>query len=458
MTRPRSLAALLLLCCAAAPAPARAEEVAAAAERVAASLADQLSRKPLKPGAVIAVAPARESAAAQPSGAGRAFGERLQVELGRLGRFALRDWQAVDGAARERLLAAVAGGALALPPVPEVDALVVVEASGGEGAVKVAVRVVALPVGLVLASETARLDQARTGAPPARTEGVDVAMRRLGDMLASGLSRLPGGARYQRLAVLPLGEVGPEARKRELGAVVTAELSTTLRRDHGLLLVERARLGSLLAEVKLGEMGLVDPGDAPKLGRLSDAQALVMGSVADAGDRFLVNARIVATESGETLATASESISAGSLIALSSEAVVLRSRKDAVYRSLLLPGWGQAYNRQGGKAVAFGVAAAGTLGAALAFHLAGQRAQDDYQSKVTAGQLGGDPSGQAAALRAEAVDNYQRRNAFLIGAGAVWAVGVVDAYLFGVDGEKAADGLALGLAAEGMGMAVAWRF
>jgi TolB-like protein len=425
---------------------------------VAASLADQLGKKPLKPGAVIAVAPARESAAAQPSGTGRAFGDRLRVELGRVGRFALRDWQAVDRAARERLLTAVAGGALSLPPVPEVDALVVVEASGGEGVVKVAVRVVALPVGQVLASETARLEQVRTGAPPARTEGVDVAMRRLGDMLASGLSRLPGGARYQRLAVLPLTEVGAESKKRELGAVVTAELSTTLRRDHGLLLVERARLGSLLAEVKLGEMGLVDPRDAPRLGKLSDAQALVMGSVADAGDRFLVNARIVATESAETLATASESISAGSLIALSSEAVVLRSRKDAVYRSLLLPGWGQAYNRQGVKAATFGVAAAGTLGAALAFHLVGQRAQDDYQSKVTAGQLGGDPSAEAAALRAKAVDNYQRRNAFLIGAGAVWAVGVVDAYLFGVDGEKAADGLALGAAAEGLGIAVAWRF
>jgi len=363
----RHLARLLLavsLLGLAGPAPARAEEVAAAATRVAASLAEQLGKKLTRPGAALAVAPAKESLAAQASGAGRAFADRLAAELGRTGRFTLRDWQAVDRAAREKLLAAVAGGALSLPPVPELDALVVVEASGGEGAVKVAVRVVSMPVGQVLASETARLDQARAGAPPARTEGVDVAVRRLGDMLASGLSRLPGGARYQRLAVLPLTETGPESRRRELGAVVTAELATTLRRDHGLLLVERARLGSLLAEVKLGEMGLVDPKDAPRLGRLADAQALVMGSVADAGDRFLVNARIVATESSETLATASESISAASLISLSSEAVVLRSRRDAVYRSLLLPGWGQAYNRQGGKAVAFGVAAAGTLVAA----------------------------------------------------------------------------------------------
>ncbi len=458
MLRPSRLAATLLLALSLAPGAARAEEVPAAAERVAASLLDQLGKKALRPGAVLAVAPARESAAAQPGGAGRAFGDRLAAELARSGRFTVRDWQAVDRTARERVLAAVAGGGLALPPVPEVDALVVVEASGGEGVVKVAARVVALPVGQVLASETARLDQARAGAPAARTEGVDVAMRRLGDMLASGLSRLPGGARYQRLAVLPLTELGAESRKRELGAVVTAELSTTLRRDHGLLLVERAKLGSLLAEVKLGEMGLVDPKDAPRLGKLAEAQALVLGSVADAGDRFLVNARVVATETGDTLATASESISAASLVALSSEAVVLRSRADAVYRSLLLPGWGQAYNRQRGKAIAFGAAAAGTLGAALAFHLVGQGAERDYQNKVNPGQLGGDPSAEAAALRQKATDNYQRRNAFLIGAGAVWAAGVVDAYLFGVDGEKAADGLALGVAPEGLGIAATWRF
>ena len=91
--------------------------------------------------------------------------------------------------------------------------------------------------------------------------------------------------------------------------------------------------------------------------------------------RFLVNARIVATETGESLAAASEPVAAANLISLSSDAVVLRSKKDAVYRSALLPGWGQLYNRDSGKAIIFSGAEVLVLGGALAAHLMGASSQ-----------------------------------------------------------------------------------
>jgi TolB-like protein len=441
--------------------PARGEEITAAARRVAGSLVEALARRGAQAPGVVAVSPARETSSAQASGAGRAFTEALAAELARTGKVKVREWDLLDKTQRERTLTALVGGGLALPPLPEVQAVVVTEASGGgDGPVRVQVRLVAVPAGNVLASETGKLDTGKAGAALARSESVDVVMRRLSDMLAAGLGKLPGAGRYQRLAVLPFVEVGPESKKRELGAVVTAELSTDLRQFHGLLLVERARLGAVLAEVKLGEMGLVDPKDAPKVGKILDAQALVVGSVADAGDRFLVNARIVTTETAETLATASEAVSAGSLIAFSAESVVLRSRTDAMYRSLLLPGWGQVYNRQPIKAWIFGGAAVLTVGAAVAFQLQGSKAQRDYDTLVTSGQLGSDPAAKAAALRADAEQAYQRRNACLWGAAGVWVVAAADAYLFGVDGEKAASGLALApLPSEvGTGVALAWRF
>lgn len=457
MTTIRLVLVMALL--AAAPA-ARAEEIGAAARRVAGTLVEALQKRgPQAPG-VLSVSPARESQAAQQSGAGRAFTEALAAELARTGKVRVREWDLMDKAQREKTLAALLGGSLSLPPLPEVGAVVVTEASGGgDGPVRVQVRVVAMPAGNVLASETARLETGAPGAATARSESVDVVIRRLSDMLAAGLGKLPGAGRYQRLAVLPFVDVGPEAKRRELGAVVTAELATDLRQFHGLLLVERARLGAILAEVKLGEMGLVDPKDAPRLGKLVDAQALVVGSVADAGDRFLVNARIVTTETAETLATASEVVSAGSLIAFSADAVVLRSRWDATYRSLLVPGWGQAYNRQGVKAGLFGVAAVATVGAAVAFHLQGAKAERDYTARVTPDLLGGgDPGAAALALREEANKDYRWRNGFLWGAAGVWALSAMDAYLFGVDGEKAADGLAVVPAPEGTGLALAWRF
>ncbi len=394
------------------------------------------------------------------AGAGRAFTEALAAELSRTGRVKVREWELLDKAQRERTLSALVGGGLSVPPLPEVQAVVVTEASGGgDGPVRAQVRVVAMPAGNVLASETAKLDVGKPGAALARSEAVDVVIRRLSDMLSAGLGRLPGAGRYQRLAVLPFVDVGPEAKRRELGAVVTAELSTDLRQFHGLLLVERARLGAILAEVKLGEMGLVDPKDAPKLGKIADAQALVVGSVADAGDRFLVNARIVTTETAETLASASEAVSAGSLIAFSADSVALRTRSDAAYRSLLVPGWGQVYNRQPVKGAVFGAAALAAVGGAVAYQLKGSKAEQDYQAKVTAGQLGSDPGAAAAKLREDATQAYRTRNVFVLGAIGVWAVAAADAYLFGVDGDKAVEGLALTPApVDGPGLALAWRF
>jgi len=456
MTPFRPLAAALLL----AALPARAEDVPAAARRVAAALLEQLAKRGASAPVTLAVSPPRESAAAQRSGAGRSFAEQLGADLAASGKVKVRAWELLDKAQREKTLQALVGGGLSPPPLPEVQAVVVTDATGGGDApLRIQVRVVSLPAGNVLASDAATLDVATAGGKLARSDSVDVVVRRLSDALSAGLAKLPGAGRYQRLAVLPFVDVGEEPKKRELGAVVTAELATDLRQFHGLLLVERARLGAILAEVKLGEMGLVDPKDAPKLGKIADAQALVVGSVAGVGDRFLVNARIVTTETAETLASASEAVSAASLIALSADAVVLRSRNDAVFRSLVVPGWGQAYNRQKVKAVVFGAAAAGTLAGALAFHLDAAKAERDYEARTTAAQLGGsDPATAAVALREDASRSYGIRNGFLWAAAGVWALGVADAYVFGVDGEKAADGLAVGPASEGMGLAIAGRF
>lgn len=291
-------------------------------------------------------------------------------------------------------------------------------------------------------------------ATPAR---VDVAVRRLADQLAAGYARRPS-SRYERVAVLDLSENGAGAKDRSLGKVVSTELATTLRRDHGWLLVERARLGAILSEQRLGVMGVTAPSDrqVQEIGKFADAQAVVLGSVSEVGDRYLVSARLVTVDRAENLAAASESIQAASLVALASDAVVLRSRGDAAYRSTILPGWGQLYNRQPAKAALFGGGVALLVGGAVGYHLAGAKAEDDYRSKSTATALGGDPAQAAAELRKRAEDRYATRNALLIGAAALWALNVGDAWLSGTDGERL---VVAGTPTQGgLALAVAGRF
>ena len=432
-------------------APARPDDLQDAARRIAEVFATQLAAKlPKAPPPAVAISPLKAHGRATEAGAGRPFADALAAALAER-KVAVRDWAALDHALREQLVAAKIGeGKPAQPRLGAVQAIVTGEvvASDAAAPVRVTVRLVALASGAVLSAETAtfasRSDAARTpslvptaiSAASVKPAAVDVAMRRVADALSAGFQKLPGGARYQRLAVMEFSETGAEAKKRELGVIVSAELATNLRRDHGYLLVERAKLKQVLGELRLGEMGLVDPAVAPKLGKLADAQALVMGSVSEAGDRFLINARIVSTETAETLAAASEPVSAGTLVALSAESIVLRSRKDGAFRSLLIPGWGQYYNREPVKGTVVLASEVTLLGAATAFHLLGSRAKSDYQKSASAAT--------AASSRSDAERDFRWRNGLLVTAGALWVLNVADAYFSGVDGDRVVAGVGVG--------------
>jgi hypothetical protein len=163
----------------------------------------------------------------------------------------------------------------------------------------------------------------------------------------------------------------------------------------------------------------------------------VIGSASDLGDRYLIDARIVGAESGETLAAESASVPASGMVALASDAVVLRSRKDAAFRSLLIPGWGQIYNREPVKGGLVLAAEVGLFGAAIAFHFLGEKAYSDYTSKTSAGALGGgDPTVSAQSLYDTAHSRYQTRNVLLFVAGGLWLANIFDAYFSGVDGDS----------------------
>jgi TolB-like protein len=258
---------------------------------------------------------------------------------------------------------------------------------------------------------------------PEDSASVRVRIRKLAYELARSLKPLPGEGRFQTLAVLPFGEEGAEAKSRELGRVVAAELATSMKKDHDLNLVERDRIDAALHEGYLNEMGLVDEKSAVKLGEMLAAQALVVGSVSTAGTEFWVNARIVSTESGQVFAAAQEKLPASGLISYSSEAVVLRTRSGAVFRSMAIPGWGQFYNREETKGWVFLGLAGTLLGSAAGFQLAGMNAHEQYRTTASLA-LQEEKLGQEQGM-------YTARNVALGLAAGVWLVNVADAFING---------------------------
>jgi len=215
---------------------------------------------------------------------------------------------------------------------------------------------------------------------PKTRSRVAMAIDSLGAKLAKAYKKLPGKAKYQWMAVNPFVDKGVQAKEKELGALVTAQLVTYFRRDKGYNIVERERLNDAIEELALAQTGLVDSdGDAAKVGQMAGADAIVVGSVSDAGDKFLVNARIISVEKATVLVADSVEIQAADLIALSAEAVVLKSKSGALFRALTpLASWGQWYNDDMIKAIIFTSAQVLAITGAVIFWSRGYMAEKKY--------------------------------------------------------------------------------
>ncbi len=79
-------------------------------------------------------------------------------------------------------------------------------------------------------------------------------------------------------------------------------LITEMSKIKSLRVVERQRIQSVVEELNLGEMDLVDKDTVQKMGKLLDAKVLLLGGFSNLfGDKLRIDARIVSTETGLTL-------------------------------------------------------------------------------------------------------------------------------------------------------------
>jgi TolB-like protein len=296
-------------------------------------------------------------------------------------------------------------------------------------------RAINVATGVVLAAGRAEVGAISAGAP-IEADTLEAQLRRLADKLARALDAMEGDLRYQQVAVLRFEESGARAKENQLGLLVSSELTTALRRDHGILLVERANLNKIIDEQALGQTGLIDEKNAAEVGKLAGAQFMVLGNIAEAGDRYLVNAKIVSTVDGLLHGAEEVSLPAADLIALSSDAVVLRSTSGSVYRSILLPGWGQFYNRQTIKGTVFIGAEVLAGGLALTFQLLGQ----SYLKKYDGMETPRNTQVEMDDMWDKQKSAFGNRNLLLIALGVVHAANIIDAFISGKSFESATPG------------------
>jgi TolB-like protein len=125
--------------------------------------------------------------------------------------------------------------------------------------------------------------------------------------LAKGLSANVDMGYPITVAVLPfVVEGGPDLEGKILAEKLTDDLVNTTR----FRLIERTRIDQVMREQRLAQTGITDMSTAVALGRLLSAKAIVLGTVYYRDRSAEVFARLVDTESGMILGSASAELDA----------------------------------------------------------------------------------------------------------------------------------------------------
>lgn len=151
------------------------------------------------------------------------------------------------------------------------------------------------------ALKTTRLEETLAGLPPEESS-LEAQITRLSAQLLGSL----GAAPPRRIAMAGFTPVsGPST---QLEAFLAEELTTRLVMAKPHTVVERSLLEKALQELRLNQSDLVDPKQAKALGKLTGADAVLVGSTADLGDQVRVAVRLVETETGTVLSAGSVSL------------------------------------------------------------------------------------------------------------------------------------------------------
>lgn len=318
-----------------------------------------------------------------------------------------------------------AGGAMR---VLAADHVVIGEVQAAADGVSLALRLVRSESGAILSTGRAQLDIRATPATSVKAQGVRSATEDLADQIAEAVERSGSDPRLLRLALAPVKAEGAAAATGKVDLLLHQELGASLK-ERGFLVIERARLQTAMDQLALQQ--LTDETGAGAVGKAIGAQSLILATVAEAGDTFVISLRVVEVEGGRITGTAQATLRREDVVSLAE--VEVRTPAEAVFRSMLAPGWGQAYNGSPTKSVLFGVGTYTALASTVGLGVGAGLSYGAYLGVNAEGRTPAEASLEAKALR-------EQTNALILATGiaagltaVTWTLNVGDAFLDAVD-------------------------
>lgn len=133
------------------------------------------------------------------------------------------------------------------------------------------------------------------------------------EQLAAQVAKAAPEGKQLRIAVADFPDL--QGITSDFGRFVSSRLTTRLANNPRFFVIERQRLGQVLAELRFSMSDLVDPAKAKQLGRMVGVEAIVVGTVSDLGNQVELDARIIEIETNRMLLGATTTISKDQVVA-----------------------------------------------------------------------------------------------------------------------------------------------
>ena len=108
-----------------------------------------------------------------------------------------------------------------------------------------------------------------------------------------------------KIAILEFQGLNEEAKKDNMGKMVTEIMTTSLVNTQAFDIIEREKLNKVLKEYQLTMTGVVDTTSAKEIGKILGADAIVTGSVMMLRNRLRLDARVIDVATGAIMAAES---------------------------------------------------------------------------------------------------------------------------------------------------------
>lgn len=185
----------------------------------------------------------------------------------------------------------------------------------------------------------------------------------------------------KELAVFPLTVNGISNTSQDLGTGLSEMIVSRISVSNTFKLVDRSSLQKVLEEIALTQTGLMSDEQIIESGNFASADYIITGTISSVMGQYVVVVKLVETKSSQIISTAKTTLN----ITATSELLedLLSEKKyvvNSLFRSMLIPGWGQVFSNKPSHGIVSGVLCAGGIVATVITGVSRSSAWDDYNS------------------------------------------------------------------------------